>query len=286
MENAILDGRAISGREKPAGKKGSYQIEETALSVDVEIKRLKNQVDLFWDEEILQYRRAGVKDKLTILEIGSGPGFVTEKLASEFPNSPIICVERDPNLIQHARKLCGRFSQIQFLNIAAEDIDQIDCPVHVVIARLLLEHLVDPPSTFQMIYGLLQEDGIFIAIDNDFENYTLTFPESPALRYFFDAYCQSREDEGGNPKIGRILPLLFKKSGFRDVFLTTMTAHNIIQGDDILINSGGLGIPLTLVKKGYLSSGKLGQITKEWDKILSNEDSCIMRQILFSAGKK
>lgn len=267
-------------------RSGSYQIEKIAFNVDKEIERLQYQVELFWKEELFQHKKAGVKDGMTILEVGSGPGFLTERLAREFPHSTIICVERDPRLIQFARSHCRQYHQIEYIQSAVEELKQGERKIDVVIARLLIEHLVDPMETVCMLYSLLGKDGILNVIDNDFELHTVTYPESPSLRCFFDAYCRAKEDEGGSPRIARALPLLLKKAGFSDVYITALVAHNQLHGNEVFLKSEGLGIPLQLVKKGYMSSQTLGQISKEWKNVLAAQEHCIMRQVLFATGVK
>ncbi len=265
---------------------GSYQLDSVAVSADKEISRLKYQTDLFWDEEIIQYRRASMKDSMTILELGSGPGFVTEKLVQEFPNSSIVCVERDTKLIEFARQHCRKHKQVKYQNIPVEEVRTIDKPFDVVVARLVVEHLTNPLEMFHLFNKLLRKNGILIVTDNDFGIHTITHPESPSLRDFFSAYCKAREDEGGSPKIGRTLPLLFKKSKFNNINMTTLTAHNQLQGDAVFLQSEGIGIPLQLVKKGYLSSKKLSLIAKEWKNVLTSKEHCIMRQVLLVSGRK
>ena len=57
----------------------SYQIRTISSNVEKEIQRLKAQVDLFWEQELKHYVEFGLRDGLSIAELGSGPGFLTEK---------------------------------------------------------------------------------------------------------------------------------------------------------------------------------------------------------------
>jgi trans-aconitate methyltransferase len=75
---------------------GSYQIKTIAGNVEKEIQRLKAQVDLFWEDERKHYVEFGLRDGLSIVELGSGPGFLTEKMLATFPQVKMTAVEIDP----------------------------------------------------------------------------------------------------------------------------------------------------------------------------------------------
>jgi len=62
----------------------SYQISSVAGNVAGEIDRLKAQVELFWAKELKHYIEFGLRDGMEITELGSGPGFVTEKILESF----------------------------------------------------------------------------------------------------------------------------------------------------------------------------------------------------------
>ena len=65
-------------------EKGSYQIKTIAGNLNMELARLQAQVELFWDKEIKRYCECGLSDGMEIIELGSGPGYVTEKIIIDF----------------------------------------------------------------------------------------------------------------------------------------------------------------------------------------------------------
>src|SRR5436305_6406247 len=68
-------------------QQSSYDIKSIASNVEIEIKRLKAQVELFWDSELKHYVEFGLRDGMSVIEVGAGPGFVAEKIAECFPLS-------------------------------------------------------------------------------------------------------------------------------------------------------------------------------------------------------
>ncbi len=265
---------------------GSYNLKTFSTSTVSEISRLKSQVNLFWQKEIKKYINYGLKDGMNILEIGSGPGFLTEKLLIEFPNIGITCVEKDNSLVSFAQENLSKKKNWRIIHESIETTSLEQDHYHFAIIRLLLEHLPEPETIVQKIYRTLEHGGIAVFIDNDFENHLKTYPHIPQLRKLYDAYCQSRFKEGGNPLIGRELSIFLKNAGFRKIDYEVISANSMILGDDIFLKSEGLGIPIRLFKDGYLSAKDVGDITKAWKEMINAENHVIIRQLSMAAGVK
>ncbi len=269
-------------------QQGSYQIETISHSVEMEVNRLKAQVDLFWDKELKHYIEFGLSDGMLIAELGSGPGFLTDKLLECFPNIQVVGVEIDSLLVDYAnsylpQKHSGRF---EVINKSIMETDLNNNSFDFTITRLVLEHLADPVNAVREVFRILKPGGKAVFVDNDFEKHIITFPFILELRALYDAYCQSRYAEGGNPKIGRELPNILKNSGFSNVDFEIISAHSEIVGDELFFKSEGLGIPSRLVQDGFLSSKVLGRISIEWRKMIMNENHSIIRQLYMAVGEK
>lgn len=269
-------------------QESSYQIKSIASNVESEIKRLKAQVELFWESELKHYVEFGLQDGMLVIELGAGPGFVVEKIAERFPHCAMTALEIDPFLVDYAKNYLAEKKQqrctvmqgsIMATNLANDSFD-------FALSRMVLEHLPDPIGAIREILRILKPGGKAVVIDNDFEMHIMTYPHIPALRELYDAYCQARYNEGGNPKIGRELPSLLKKGGFSKVAFEVISAHSDIVGDEIFFRSEGIGIPSKLVNDGYLSSKMLGRISVGWRDMVKSADHAIIRQIYMAAGEK
>src|SRR4029453_2689380 len=99
--------------------KAPYKASEMNERIDKELERLGGQVMWAWDKEARNLEWFGLRDGMSILEVGSGPGFVTEQLLILCPNSHVTCVEIYPDLALPAEQylqskgLEGRYTIVQ-----------------------------------------------------------------------------------------------------------------------------------------------------------------------------
>lgn len=269
-------------------QQGSYQIKSIASNVEKEINRLKAQVELFWDKELKHYIEFGLCEGMSIVELGSGPGFITEKIMEKFPNVNITLVEIDPLLVEYSHNYLSQknLSQFEIIQRSIMETGLTENLFDFAITRLVLEHLPDPVNAVREVFRILKPGGKAIFVDNDFEMHIMTYPHIPELRELYDAYCQSRYAEGGNPKIGRELPSVLIKGGFSKIDFEIINAHSEIVGEEMFLKSEGIGIPFKLVQDGYLSSKALGKISFEWKNMLNCESHSIIRQLYMAVGVK
>lgn len=266
----------------------SYKIDAISEDKYIEVERLKHQVDLFWDKEIKHYLEFGLKDGMSLIEFGCGPGYLTRKLLNYFPNIQITSIEIDSFLVDFAKEQLSqeKLDRFQIINGSILDTQLPDNSFDFAITRLVIEHLPRPIDAMKEVYRVLKPKGKAVFVDNDFELHTLTYPEISKLRELFDAYCQAREDEGGNPRVGRILPRLLKKAGFSEIDFGLVCAHSDLAGVDVFLKSEGAGIPAKLVHDGYLPSSTLGEISEDWLNMLDHEERSIIRQLSIAVGEK
>lgn len=79
---------------------GSYNASTHHQDLDSEVQRLRSQVLLSWEEEARRLVGFGLRDGMSILKVGSGPGFYTQQLLTLLPSSPVMAVEIDPVLVE------------------------------------------------------------------------------------------------------------------------------------------------------------------------------------------
>lgn len=274
--------------EIATSERGSYNVRTIAGSVGREIERLRAQVELFWPSESAQYRALGLADGQCVAELGCGPGFLLEKLGTEFRSLNLTGLELDEFLVSRARSHLDErgLADVRLVAGSITESGLDDSSFDFAIARFVLEHLPNPQDAVDEVRRILKPGGTAVFLDNDFDLHPITYPHIEELRDLYGAYCQLRSAEGGNPKIGRELPRLLRNAGFADLRFSVISAHSAISGDDVFLRSEGIGIPAQLVRRGYLSSSTLGRIMEQWQRLLRADDHVIVRQLHMASGQK
>lgn len=267
---------------------GSYDVSNFAIDVEGEIQRLNAQVDLFWKQELALYERLGLEDGMNVLDCGCGPGYVLEKLHALYPSLRCTGIEVDSQLVAVAKRTVAEkgLNRCRVFQQSMTAMELPDDSFDFVVARLVLEHLPNPMLALKEVLRVLKTGGKAVFVDNDFDLHERTAPDSPALNELYDAYRRARRSEGGNPCIGRELPLLMKRAGYGGVDLHLLAAHNHVLGDGAFLKAEGSGIPVQLVKTGYLASEALDRIAGQWRSMLTAKDHAIFRMLFAAVGEK
>src|ERR1700674_4654124 len=120
------------------------RLASSRLHADVD--RLSAQADLSWPREAKALAALGLADGMAILEVGSGPGFITARLLDALPHCTITAVELDPRMCSIARTRLadhlGRRLRIEQMSILNTDL--ADERFDFAIARYVFQHLSAP----------------------------------------------------------------------------------------------------------------------------------------------
>jgi ubiquinone/menaquinone biosynthesis C-methylase UbiE len=220
--------------------KAPYKASEMNESIEKEIERLRGQLTWAWEKESRNLEWFGLRDGMSILELGSGPGFVTEQLLALCPNSHITCVEIDPDLALPAerylqsRGLEGRYSIVQ------GDLMAMDLPDNTfdfAFARLVFQHLRDPRGAMEKIRRVLKPGGKVAIHDIDIGLGEIMEPFNAEAEAIETRLHESRSQRGGNPRIGRQLWRLFATTGYENMDLEVVPVHTDKLGFEALFTN-------------------------------------------------
>ena len=108
-------------------------------------------------------------------------------------------------------------SNVEFRMVDAMTCDaEIDERFDLVYVRFLLTHLPEPASALAAIVRLARPGGIVAVEDIDVVAH-FCYPPSAAFDRFVEWYTAAHRARGGDPTIGRRLPLLLSDAGIEDV---------------------------------------------------------------------
>ena len=108
-----------------------------------------------------KYQKAfKIDGKQKILEIGCGPGALSQALYRWYPNAEIVGIDRDRNFIDFASK---QAPQIAFKEEDATSLSFEDKTFDVTISHTVQEH-VEPARFFGEQYRVLKDDGVCLVL--------------------------------------------------------------------------------------------------------------------------
>lgn len=203
-------------------------------------------------------QKAGVKEGMTVLDLGSGAGFDSFLAANVVgPTGRVIGVDMTPEMIdkakQNAQKRAARSTtqqpRIDFLHGIIEELPLEDNLVDVIISNCVINLSPDKEAVFREAYRVLKPGGNICVSD-----IVLTQPLPDCLRESLTAYMgciagASLMDD----YIGAM-----KQAGFQDIDVTVKQAFDVLACDDPIIKGvlDGLddGTDLEGLKKTIVSA--------------------------------
>jgi SAM-dependent methyltransferase len=190
------------------------------------LRRLEAQVALSWEQELELLTAAGLRDGMTIIDLGCGPGLVTGSLLARFPSSRVIAVESDGAMIELAASRLGEHPRLTLLEAPAEATGLPDGEADFVLARYLFQHLDEPQRVAAEALRILRPGGMCAVVDIDAEMLGIVTPRIPIVQGIFERGRRHQANRGGRPLIGRQLWRLLRDAGFEQPRLRSFTYHS------------------------------------------------------------
>ncbi len=196
---------------------GSYQF-EALNDARFQTQRLQQQAQAVRGMEAAILRGAGIQPAHDVLEIGSGPGFVSDLLAELAPLGSLHAVEPSPTLIAElegnvrhkpARGLFAHQAYGDALPLADQSID-------FSYTRFVLQHVPRPDAVVQEVFRVTRPGGRFCAVDSD-DGLVLFHPPEPRVDHVLGSAQAIQANQGGDRFIGRKMQEMMQRAGFTNV---------------------------------------------------------------------
>lgn len=196
---------------------GSYQF-EALNDAQFQTQRLQQQAQAVRSLETSILRGAGIQPTHDVLEIGSGPGFVSDLLAELAPQGSLHAVEPSPTLIAQlegnvrqkpARGLFSHQAYGDALPLADQSID-------FSYTRFVLQHVPRPQAVVQEVFRVTRPGGRFCAVDSD-DGLVLFHPGEPRVDHVLRSAQSIQASQGGDRFIGRKMQEMMLQAGFTKV---------------------------------------------------------------------
>ncbi|NOU93114.1 methyltransferase domain-containing protein [Paenibacillus sp. LMG 31456] len=266
----------------------TYNIRNATLGFQAEVERLKAQATMGWDKEFRNLGWYGLQDGMSILEVGSGPGFFTEQLIKSSQDIEITALEINSTLIDEAKSRLVNIppSKLKFVNSSVYDTGLPDNSYDFAIARLLFLHLHNPLEAASEIFRVLKPGGKLVIIDIDDGIFGVVNPNLSLLPSVLQKLADYQASKGGNRYIGRSLPRLLTKAGYIELDFDIVVKHSDLHGIDSFERQFDINRFTIFYNKGIINDEEYNQIKQLSENIRNSPEAFVMMNFVMACGKK
>jgi SAM-dependent methyltransferase len=253
-----------------------------------DVGRLKAQVGLSWSKEAKALCQIGLRDGMSILEVGSGPGFITELLLTDLPHCTVTAVELDPRMCEVARGQLAEQPGDRF-EIVQSSILMTDLPddsFDFALARFVFQHLSAPDLALVEILRLLKPGGRLAIVDVDDAVGGMLVPGIPAFEVAGRKVRQVQAGRAGDREIGRKLWRQLAGAGFSELGLEVVVFHSDELGLAPFLPQYAPERYRPFVVPGGLTPEEWQSYRAAYDGFIVSPNAFILQLILLASGRK
>jgi ubiquinone/menaquinone biosynthesis C-methylase UbiE len=261
------------------------------IGVDSEVERLRQQLMMTWEKEARDLRWWGLTDDMSVLELGSGPGFVTEQLARLVLGGKVTGVEYDALLIDKAQDYL-RGNAAGTWEIVQGNVMSMDFPDNTfdfAYGRYLFQHLPDPVGAVGEVLRVLKPGGKLVIADVDDQLNIFDPPASDEIKAVDErvnkAMQQDQASKGGNRLVGRSLLRILEQGGFESLDIEAILAHSRLVDLSQVVPMPTPEQLQPLVESGIITEAEVGLIISEAE-AFEAADHVIIIPLLLACGQK
>ncbi len=159
-----------------------------------------------------------------VLDVGCGPGSITNGLAAAVPEGLVVGVDANPSVVVRAAAQAARegTGNVHFIVSSAYRLPVPDGTFDAVYAHQVLQHLADPVAALVEAHRVLRRGGLLAVRDADYGTMT-HHPHDGRLDRWLSIYTAVARANGGEPEAGRRLLGWVQAAGFVDTTATSST---------------------------------------------------------------
>jgi trans-aconitate 2-methyltransferase len=157
---------------------------------------------------------------------------------------------------------------------------------NLVYARFILTHLREPEALLRQALAALKPGGTVLVEDIDIAGH-FSYPDCTAFKAYYELYIALSRRRGGDPLIGRRLPLLLEQAGFDKVEATVVQPFSRKGGPKevsvLTLDATSEG----LLAEKLVTPEELAQIKQELAAFVQRPDTIVSMPRIFQAwGRK
>lgn len=277
-------------KEQRMAENTSYNV-GTFQNFDRETERLRAQALQTWSKEARMLNWYGLRDGMSVLEIGSGPGFITEQLLDLLPSSQITTVELAAAMVAHASKYLGEkgAERLHALHAHVMQTGLLDDSFDFVIGRYFFQHMSDPVAVATEARRLLKPGGKLVMIDVDDGIWGLADPPLNMDADYADKGVEAQAARGGDRLVGRKFLRILADAGFINREFDAVVYHSDMVGERFREKLREMMNPVDMqisIANGVMTREEADEIIAENERWLASEHPMVMYSVFTASGEK
>ena len=195
----------------------SYQLGGLA-DPKAELERLERQARVAQAMEIAWLRQLGIAPDARVLDVGCGPGFMSEALAELVPEGRVVGVDADLELLREGRRRLAADDRdnVRFVHGSVDEMPVESDSSDLAYARFLFQHLPRPVAALQEMRRVVAPGGRVVVVDTD-DGGLVLHPQPAGLPALLAASQAAQSRRGGDRKVGRKLRAHMVAAGLEQV---------------------------------------------------------------------
>lgn len=169
-------------------------------------------------ENSAAYLSPHLREGLTVLDVGCGPGTITIEFAERVFPARVVGLDASAEVIAKAAALAAErgVENVEFMVGEAYDLPFTSGSFDVVHAHQTLQHVARPVDVLREMRRTAGPTGLVAARDVDYAG-TFWYPQLPGLDLWMRVYQGVHSGNGGEPNAGRRMLAWAREAGFASI---------------------------------------------------------------------
>lgn len=253
---------------------------------------MRTYTHMYWEKEVPVLKKFGLRGGMSVVELGSGPGIVTDLLLRRFPGITTTSVELREEEADRARNYLRSRGHEGFRVLQA-DIRDTGLPADAfdfAYARLVFRYLPDARGAAREILRILKPGGVLVISDMAIDLWGIFDPPVPELRPALEAYGRMLASRRGDANIGRRLVGLLRTAGLAQPRMEAVATTNQDLPEGVSMETFLAPIGLRrlerMVEGGWLTDRAMGAAHRAWKRFLASPSPFVLKVMLMAGGRK